>query len=546
MESKPLSEFVEIEISKDRLGIELKGEFRERISLIVEDVVLDPPKNRLELSQYCLQVDGVVEDLYASGVRKTKKLENKIKEVRRKVLRSIIARQTQRFEWESINRMETGKAVEVLKSVMCLRLGISETAPLKDSEEWETNRQKILKVKAEDMEDWGLREAFVDEGAKFDSHLDILAAVFGDEYELKEIFESRKKELIYSWKRKDESINNVKTVISKELSLPEKASPKNSKEWIEERGKILSINVEFIKKFGLNGINIAIKKWFNSYADIVIAAFDEDYEIKEEFEKRRSEKVYSWEDRDEVIKNVRAVLSEEFKIPEIAPERDSDEWKEIRAKILKIKVEDFYRLHIPRAFQSKHFATFADLMEAVFDKEYDVKDAFRKVVYDWSTPNKTKKNVKRKIIEELKLPEVVPPKGSPGWKEARARICSISSDNFELDWGMSAALKGEFRSYVDLLIAIFEADYEIAEEIKRRKSTKVYKWETREDSIQSVRKILTAKLELDKLSPGEAKAKVLTLRRIDFKKWGIAKVYGKRGFFVDHMDALRAAFPEYF
>ena len=349
-----------------QLNFNLPEVFRERVYALLDEVESDLPRDMVDMSKYCVRVDDMLaESELSEDLKKT------IHAIRNKIRMNIVLRQGRAKQWTRLQDGENHEIVDKFKKAICVYLKIPENAPSKNSDEWEHNRNLITSLKLKDIRKWGLFDGTTGKSKLFDSYVDALVAAFNADYEVAEKLELNRSARVFEWNSKKIVRKNVLDVLRKECGLPETPSPKGSEQWKSEREKILSIkNMDFLR-WGI--IHATHNEWFKNHMDVLISIFDEDYEIAQDMDKRRCGKKLSWRTHEDVVGNVKAVISQELTLPEILPEPLSPEWLKYRQAVLDITQKDFTRLGITASCGGRFFASYKVLLSEVFGDDYGIK-----------------------------------------------------------------------------------------------------------------------------------------------------------------------------
>jgi hypothetical protein len=182
----------------------------------------------------------------------------------------------------------------------------------------------------------------------------------------------------FKWKDKETAKNNVDQTIRKYLGLPDVVPEKGSPEWNFFRGKLLSILGVDMEMLSLH---LAYKpfrgtRFYGSFLEVLIDVFDEDYDIKDQLEKRRLRRVFTWSTKERTLDNVRSEVIDRLGLSEESPEFGSPEWLECRRKLLSITSRQMKSWGLKGSWSGgRWFVSFLDVLEAVFDEDYYVKDS---------------------------------------------------------------------------------------------------------------------------------------------------------------------------
>ena len=272
------------------------------------------------------------------------------------------------------------------------------------------------------------------------------------------------------WPSKEQAIKNVQKVVRSYLNLPDTLPFRGSRLWEKCRQKIIGIKGKrkTLESWGLH--DASYHKWFHDVIDILIAAFDEDYDIKEELEKGKRKKI-KCRSPEQAIANVKTEVGKILQLPEKVSKKGTPEWKKNRQKIidLKDKRKILKKLGLNKVFQ--WFDSAVEVFVAAFGKDYNIKE--EDIKGRWRSRKQTIINVKTEVGKKLELPEKAPTKGTPEWRKNRKKILKLRSRKL-IKWKLARAFVDNdyFDSYIDVLIAAFDEDYDIKEELEKRKKGK--------------------------------------------------------------------------
>lgn len=331
-----------------------------------------------------------------------------------------------------------------------------------------------------------------------------------------------------SWKDQDIALERIRNVFVARLGLPEEAPEAGSAEWEYCRDRIFSVTSDhfFDLKMG-RAIHV-----FGSHLEILKLVFDEDYQVAERLELRKYQ--FQWETEEQAFGNVRDEVSKRLGLPEVVPERGSEEWEACRTKIAALDMRE-----VARAWNLKWVTKFipsvCEALIKVFDEDYDVKPLLEdripapKVMKHGSFEGAVL-NVARVLAEKLNLPEVVPERGGEKWRECQTKISEVVEDDFKA-WGLNGTFK--YGPHLDMLIAAFDKDYAVADKIRKRRRMNV--WESHVGALQNVRKAFHREYGVPLQAP--------ELRSGEWYKWRAVIVNCKLEDFINQLRLAGATHP---
>ncbi len=325
-----LSEFEEEPLLEERFY-----EIREAFQAAFEPFEDRLPENIVEMAALCCKAEKILKTFIPEKNSKVyQRLRKNIARCRRRVQNVIVDEQTKRKAWNELKWDTQERAISNVKTVVSAFLKIPKKAPQKNSKEWQEIRQNLLKIGRNAFIRWNLSQAFKST-LRYPRALIIEA--FDADYDLKD--EKKKQHTIhYHWRNRDETIRNVSDKIREELEIPTPAPKKKTTEWEDIRQKILDIRAKNIIAWGLR-TSFDKNKWFQTFGDVLIACFDEDYDIKSKVEGRK--KKYQWRSKEEIIKNIRTRILESEENP----------LSDLRNRILSLEARDLNIMGLSKAFK---------------------------------------------------------------------------------------------------------------------------------------------------------------------------------------------------
>ena len=170
------------------------------------------------------------------------------------------------------------------------------------------------------------------------------------------------------WGSREKNIDNVKKVVTAHLGLSKTPPPVGTPEWNEERGKILSIKSAHFQEWNLIASCNNKNKFFSSHIDVLMAVFDDSYDIKDELQMRYNSGKHKWGTRQITIANVKERVSEELDLPGTPSPVGTPEWNEERGKILSIKFAQFREWNLIGScnYNNEFFSSYIDVLIASF------------------------------------------------------------------------------------------------------------------------------------------------------------------------------------
>ena len=455
---------------------------------------------------------------------------------------SIRARRPE-FNWESKDI-----TISNVRTRVCEKLGIAIEEFDKKNEKWDTNRKLLLWIEQEDMNLWKLRASYGD-NKWFNSYIDVLIAAFPD-YELESVLLERKNEHVYDWKSRAETVNNVRIAIIEFLWLSEDIPKDSSDQWTKNQGLLKNINSSTFKQLWINS-SYQKNEWFNSYVDVLIAAFPE-YKLQDVIQYDNTWWVFSWTTREETIANVRLAILQNLWIKKVSDEWDG-EYQIRREQLLSIKFDDFVRLWIWNSvIKNNWFNSHLDLLIEAFPEHNIFEELSKKRVdrvFRWRNEVEITRNVRNTVIDKLKLPNESPKKWGGDWDNSRTRLSAISQKDFSEWWLRRSYDNDFFTSFLDIIIASFP-EYELQEIIKKRK--KEFQWGSKEITIVNAKNVISDRLNIPTIIPETNSTEwhvirnsLLAIKASNLNDWWIWGACRQNNWFNSHLDVLMTVFPEY-
>ena len=354
------------------------NDIRKQVDNTLNDLLNCVPSSPAELGIFCSELNTVLtpfieeRDEYTSPRKRSpfNKVLRRIAKMRKEASKIIMQHQRSKKEWTRLSYKTREETLTSVEGVVSAYLNIPTETPPMSSKDWHRVRRSILNIGFEDLREWGLAGAFFTEGREpyFESFLDALAIIYNEEYDVAIELREKKRNRVYKWGTRDETLDNVRSRVAEQMDLPESPKIRHSSEWDESRQRIIGVRQCDLVDWGLAGA-FSNNKWFRTTTDLMIAAFDEDYDVAEEFEGRRSTPVFRWRGLEEAASNVRATVLQEMKIFEI-PARESEEWKKLRGRLVQLRQRNLNEWGLAHAFLKKggrrNFQSYRDALRAAF------------------------------------------------------------------------------------------------------------------------------------------------------------------------------------
>jgi len=443
------------------------------------------------------------------------------------------------------------KTLANVYEVLSKRLSIPDGSIEEFSDEWWEVRGRICSVVQANMFEWGLEAAFNNYNRFYNSHLDILIDLFDEDYSVKEVLDRRRAPVFLRNRSREFIINFSKKRILSYLGI---SGESQDLEKVLELVYSDFVEMELVDAFADN-------KYFDDYFDLLIGVFGDDEEFRDMIEEKKKghyRVIWARLSKEEVIEKSKMRIIERKGLPLIPPSVGTKAYKVARKKVLSIYKDDLVKSwRLSAVFgKSRYFRTYSDLIIALFDEDYSIKDEFESRKYEyrlsWETKEETHDNVLRIVSERLRIPQNPPSRGGAEWYEIRSRIILLKKMEL-FEWGRVGAYDNNefYDSHIDVLIAVFDKDYDVKDEMLKRHMKKRFSWTTVGDSISSIREGVFEFHNLPPVLPSkedptyfETFLKIISVDSVFLKENQMGRAFGLE-WFDSYRELMVASFPEF-
>jgi hypothetical protein len=164
------------------------------------------------------------------------------------------------FSWKS--RQEV---IANVKETITEKLNL--TFPKVGTPEWHEERRRIMALDSQILESWGLKPAFSSQKYGFKSYIKALEVALAYYLLFREDF------MPLEWKTREQTIENVKKVVTQKLWLQPVEGPTET--FHRQRAKIKGLKADTLQSWGLGSAFGKDNKFFQSHMDLLSEVFSE-------------------------------------------------------------------------------------------------------------------------------------------------------------------------------------------------------------------------------------------------------------------------------
>lgn len=178
--------------------------------------------------------------------------------------------------WPRVNWRDRESTLQAVKERVSYHLKLGPCS--KGSAKWHAQRRSLCELSYREFVCFGLERA-VRENKFFNSHVVIIMELFGKHYDLEGM-------TIRESLNDKAAVERGRHVIAEHFALCY-GHLKGSEDWLRERAVVLSLSQPKLRKIGLEKFFAGRSPLFKSHLDFLIAMFDEEYDVADEFNARR-------------------------------------------------------------------------------------------------------------------------------------------------------------------------------------------------------------------------------------------------------------------